>query len=80
MTRFTSIARIAILASSLLALAACDTFKSKPDEPEKGSLVRRLVMIGEDGKRYGTVELDPVNGGQMYDANGNLIGFVVKPQ
>jgi hypothetical protein len=33
--------------------------------------------MGQDGKRYGTVDLDPIGGGKVYDTTGSLVGVVV---
>lgn len=67
---------LTLIGATALSLSACD---NKKDEPQIGKLTHHLTMVGEDGKRYGTVDLDPVGGGQVYDANGVLIGRVVAP-
>jgi hypothetical protein len=69
-----------LIAGTAVALSACDSFKSKDDAPPpRGNLTRNLTLIGADGKNYGTVELDPVNGGRLYDVDGRLIGTVITP-
>ena len=35
-------------------------------------------MIGAEGKQYGVVELDPVTGGTVYDAQGRVIGHIMQ--
>jgi len=44
---------------------------------EVATLTRNLDMVDQDGRHYGTVELDPVNGGKVLDASGRLIGRIV---
>ncbi len=67
------IAALALASVSLLALSACDT---KKKEVPTGSLTHHLKLVGEDGRNYGRAELDPVGGGRLYDAGGQLIGTV----
>ena len=43
-----------------------------------GSLTQRFQMIGAEGKQYGVVELDPVTGGTVYDAQGRVIGHIMQ--
>lgn len=68
----TRIAAIALAGVSLLALSACDQNK----EPKIGSLTHHLQLVGDDGKLYGRAELDPVGGGRLYDAGGQLVGVI----
>lgn len=80
----TSVSRIALLAM-LLATAACsssnnDEKKAEAKTTAVGSLSRNLDMIdAKDGVHYGTVELNPVGGGRVFDADGRLIGHIVPP-
>ncbi len=48
-------------------------------KPATGNLTRSLDMVDSSGVHYGHVELDPVGGGKVYDADGRLIGNVVPP-
>jgi hypothetical protein len=36
-------------------------------------------MVDGEGRRYGTVEMDPVSGGRVLDAEGRVIGTIVTP-
>lgn len=66
--------------AAMFVVTGCDSFKSKSDEPPaRAPLTRQLNLIGKDGNHYGTLELDPVSGGRVYDADGRLIGTVVTP-
>lgn len=65
-----------LLLTTALGLSACD---SDRNQPRIGSLTQHLTMVDSSGKIYGTVELDPINGGKVYDAEGRLIGRVVTP-
>ena len=83
MPRISHYAALGLLATSL---AACSSFHHD-DQPQTGTLTRHLTMIGEDGKRYGTVDMDPIGGGKVYDSTGALIatltpasgGYAVAP-
>ncbi len=63
--------RTAIFACTALALTACGK-----SEVKTGSLVQQFSMVDTEGTRYGVVELDPINGGKVYDAYGRLLGVV----
>jgi hypothetical protein len=60
-----------ILAGAALALTACGK-----SEVKTGSLVQQYAMVDAEGTRYGVVELDPINGGKIFDSNGRLLGVV----
>lgn len=78
MTRFVSrTTTMALLVVPALLLSACEG--DKPKTQAMGELTHHLRMVGNDGKQYGTVELNPVGGGQVYDANGRLIGNITAP-
>lgn len=65
-----------IIGAALLALAACE----KPKQDVKyGTLTRSLILVDHEGKRYGTVEMDPVAGGRMYDVEGRQVGTIMSP-
>lgn len=68
-----------MMTAALLSVSACDTFRNNDDDkaPKTGSLTHNLTLVGDDGKLYGTVELDPIGGGRMYDTQGRLVGSVV---
>lgn len=75
-SRFVSVLTLSTLA---LSLAACDSLTQKDEAPKTGSLTQRLAMVDKEGRNYGMVELDPINGGKIYDTQGRLIGRVVTP-
>ncbi len=73
--------RLLTLLAPLLLVSACD-YLPQPHHDEKpavGSLTQNLTMIDSTGKIYGSVQLDPINGGKVFDAEGRLIGKVVTP-
>jgi hypothetical protein len=65
-----------IMAMAALALSAC---AQKPREPQFESLTRELMLIDAEGKRYGTVQLDPIGGGKMLDVEGRVVGVITAP-
>ena len=72
----TRIASLAALTALALSSTACDQLR---EPPKQGSLTQRLMMMDAEGRNYGTVELDPIKGGKVYNAQGVLIGRVVAP-
>lgn len=78
------ISRLLLIAAStsLLASTGCsssDNDKKKADA-DIGTLSRSFDMIDKnDGRRYGTVEMDPVGGGRVIDSSGRVIGNIVPP-
>jgi len=69
---------LVILASFALgfALVACGGGKhKKKDQPaeEKGSLSRTYKLVDEQGRKSGTLTLDPMGGAELRDADGKLI-------
>ncbi len=63
------VTRLTVLGLLALSLTACDNHR----DTQTGTLTRHLTMIGEDGRRYGTVDMDPIGGGKVYDSTGALI-------
>lgn len=59
-----------------------DSLKEQPPEeaiPEpvteqKGSLSRTFTLVDEQGRKSGTLTLDPVSGATLRDENGNIVG------
>ena len=80
MTTFPSVYpfRTLCILGALLATTACgssDPVKPPPQAP--ASLTHVLDMVNPaDGRLYGTVELDPVGGGRVFDIDGRLIGVI----
>ncbi len=66
-----------LAALALTSVAACDMHKDK--ETKFGSLTRTLLVVDGEGRRFGTIEMDPVAGGRMFDAEGRLVGTLVTP-
>lgn len=71
------IATAFLLLCVTLAATGCEQFNAR-QAPQAGSLTRHLMMMDADGKNYGAVELDPINGGKVYDAQGRLIGRIMQ--
>lgn len=68
------------LTCAALALTACDGLMRKDKEaPKFGSLKHNLLLVDQAGTRYGSVEMDPVTGGKVFDAEGRVIGTIVTP-
>lgn len=68
------------LGCALLALTACDgLMRTEKDAPKFGSLKHNLLLVDQQGTRYGSVEMDPVSGGRIMDAEGRVIGTIVTP-
>lgn len=67
---------------ALLATGACSSSEhdKKKADADIGTLSRNFDMIDKnDGRRYGTVEMDPVGGGRVIDSSGRIIGNIVPP-
>jgi hypothetical protein len=73
MTHLRSLLLLTALAASA---TACDMVK---EPPKSASLTQRLMMVDVEGRNYGTVEMDPIKGGKVYNAQGVLIGRIVAP-
>lgn len=68
------------LACAALTLSACDgMMRTEKETPKFGSLKHNLLLVDESGTRYGSVEMDPVGGGRVFDAEGRVIGTIVTP-
>ena len=69
-----------IVVTSLLATGCVphDDY-NKDKAAQNGNLTRVFDMVDKDGRHYGTVEMDPVSGGKVFDNNGRLIGYIEKP-
>jgi hypothetical protein len=63
-----------ILTAAALALSACGS-----NEIKTGSLVQRFAMVDSEGRHFGVVELDPINGGSVVDVSGRVVGKIVPP-
>lgn len=63
--------------TALMFTAACG---NGTQAPKAGTLNQKLRMVSDDGRYYGTVEFDPIRGGRIYDAQGQLIGDIVPVQ
>ena len=71
-----SFSRSTMVALSLCALGLSACGKA---EVKTGSLTQHFSMVDSDGRVFGAVELDPVNGGTLSDAQGRLVGRIVPP-
>ena len=67
----------AALGCAVVALAACDNFRK--EEPKFGTLKHNLLLVDGEGRRYGSIEMDPVSGGKLFDNQGQVIGTIVTP-
>lgn len=63
--------------TALLLTSACAMQQN--EKPKYGSLARTLYLVDQSGTSFGSVEMDPVSGGRLFDAEGRLIGTVVTP-
>jgi hypothetical protein len=57
---------------AMLPLAACSSHDDR-----SASLGHTLTMVDKENVRYGTVEMDPMGGGRVFDAQGRLLGTIV---
>jgi hypothetical protein len=64
------------MAVSLCALALGGCAKT---EVKTGSLTQRFTMVDAEGRQFGVVELDPVNGGSIHDVQGRMVGRITAP-
>ncbi len=72
--RHSFIITAAILSVCAFALSGC----GKP-EVKTGSLTQRFTMVDAEGRQFGVVELDPVNGGSIHDIQGRMVGRITAP-
>jgi len=56
----------------LVVLSGCASSKSA--EPETGSMVRTYTLLDEQGKKSGTLVINPVGSAELRDVDGNVIG------
>ena len=63
-----------LLVTLLFSLSACGS-----REVKTGSLIQRFTMVDSDGRQFGVVEMDPVNGGSVTDISGRLVGRITPP-
>lgn len=64
--------KIIVVSFCAFALSACGN-----SEVKTGSLVQRYNMTDAQGVNFGVVELDPINGGTVMDAQGRTFARVV---
>ena len=66
----------------IIAVSFCAIFLSAcgSSKEETGSLVQRYTMHDAKGVNFGVVELDPVNGGTIVDAQGRPFARVIPYQ
>lgn len=69
-----SVLTFVVVSASALALTGCGK-----GEIKTGSLTQRFTMVDSEGRQFGLVELDPINGGSIIDAQGRLVGRIVPP-
>ena len=63
-----------ILSLSAVALSACGK-----GEVKTGNLTQRFSMVDDKGVHFGVVEMDPISGGSITDAQGRVVGRIVPP-
>jgi hypothetical protein len=69
----------AIAVCALLSACGSPDYVTPPPQAAVpvGSLTHVLDMVDPgDGRLYGSVELDPVGGGRVFDIDGRLIGHI----
>jgi len=67
------------LLSLLIAILLCSTLaacggKSKKDEPQMGSFINTYTVMDAQGRKTGTLTLDPSGIAELKDLDGNVIG------
>jgi len=71
--------RMAVVAAIALLLSACAYSPPPPPPPAVSSLTRTFSLVDPVGNRAGTIVLEPVGNGVIYDGGGKIIGTVVPP-
>ncbi len=66
--------RMVLLMICASALSACGKAEVKT-----GSLTQHFTMVDAEGRNFGVVELDPVNGGTIFDVQGRVVGRITPP-
>ena len=74
-------ARLAVPAvcAMISVLSACAYSSPPPPPPAVSSLTRNFSLVDPLGNRAGTLILEPVGNGVIYDGSGKVIGTVVPP-
>ena len=67
-----TLTKILVVSFCAVALSACGN-----SEVKTGSLVQRYNITDATGVHFGVVELDPINGGTVIDAQGRPFARVV---
>lgn len=70
--RRSTITTFMLLGASAIALSACGK-----GEIKTGNLTQRFSMVDDKGVHFGVVEMDPINGGSVTDAQGRVVGRIV---
>lgn len=75
MKRNVNLIRIVAVVALIFALAACSCTQKKAEQPAEptGSIIRTYTLIDEDGRKSGTLKVDPFGSIELYDADGKLI-------
>lgn len=71
--------RLAVALALGLLLAACAGAPPPPAPPTISTLTRTFGLVDPVGNHAGTVVLEPVGNGVIYDNSGRVIGTVVPP-
>lgn len=68
------ISMVAVVAI-IFALAACSSTQKQVEQPPEptGSLIRTYTLVDENGRKSGTLKIDPFGSIELYDAGGKLI-------
>ena len=71
--RSATLKNILVVSFIAVALSAC----GGSSEVKTGSLVQRYNMTDAAGVHFGVVELDPINGGTVVDAQGRPFARII---
>jgi len=70
--------RVVICCFSFVALVftlvGCGGGTSKAEKEATGSLLRTFTLVDEQGRKAGTLTLNPLGGAELRDSDGRVIG------
>jgi hypothetical protein len=74
MTRTKFIVGCLCIASLSFSLYGCGGSSSKAEKEATGSLLRSYTLVDDQGRKSGTLTLNPLGGAELRDAEGKVIG------
>jgi hypothetical protein len=68
-----------IAVCAIMSMVSACAYSPPPPPPAVSSLTQNFSLVDPLGNRAGTLILEPVGNGVIYDGSGQVIGTVVPP-